>query len=123
MPLEEIAAYRAALLERYANPRIRHLLAQIAADGSQKVPIRILPTVRADLAAGHVPTGAARVLAAWVCHLRGQGAPVADVAAEEFSTLVAGELDDAVGRVLARLGADDPRLHAAVTDLARELCG
>ena len=121
LPAEDIAAYRAALLERYANPRIRHLLRQIAADGSQKVPIRILPTVRADLARGRVPTGAARVLAAWVCHLRGQGAPVADVAADEFTALAAGELDDAVGRVLARLGADDARLHAAVTALAREL--
>ena len=52
LPAEDIAAYRAALLERYANPRIRHLLRQIAADGSQKLPIRILPTVRAELAAG-----------------------------------------------------------------------
>ena len=85
------------------------------------MPIRILPTVRADLAEGRVPTGAARVLAAWVCHLRGQGAPVADVAADEFIALAAGDLDDAVGRVLARLGADDARLHAAVTALAREL--
>jgi fructuronate reductase len=123
LPPEEIAAYRAALLERYANPRIRHLLRQIAADGSQKVPIRILPTVRAELARGRVPTGAARVLAAWVCHLRGRGAPVADVAADEFTRLAAGELDDAVGRVLARLGTDDVRLRAAVTTLTRELCG
>ena len=77
--------------------------------------------VRQDLAQGRVPTGAARVLAAWVCHLRGQGAPVADVAAEEFTALAAGDLDDAVSRVLTRLGADDPRLHTAVTALAREL--
>jgi fructuronate reductase len=123
LPREEIASYRAALLERYANPRIRHLLRQIAVDGSQKVPIRILPTVRADLAEGRVPTGAARVLAAWVCHLRGLGAPVADVAGEEFTALAAGDLDDAVGRVLTRLGADDQRLRAAVTTLARELGG
>jgi fructuronate reductase len=121
LPPEEITAYRAALLERYANPRIRHLLRQIAADGSQKVPIRILPTVRAELARGQVPTGAARVLAAWICHLRGQGAPIADVAAEEFTALAAGDLDDAVGRVLARLGADDARLTAVVTASAREL--
>jgi fructuronate reductase len=123
LPPEEIAAYRAALLERYANPRIRHLLRQIAADGSQKVPIRILPTVRAELAEGRVPTGAARVLAAWICHLRGQGAPLADVAAEELTALAAGERDDAVRRVLARLGVEDPRLDTAVTDLARELGG
>ena len=74
-----------------------------------------------ELAQGRVPTGAARVLAAWVCHLRGQGAPVADVAAAEFTALAAGDLDEAVGRVLARLGADDARLHATVTALAREL--
>jgi fructuronate reductase len=123
LPAEEITAYRAALLERYANPRIRHLLRQIAADGSQKVPIRILPTVRADLADGRVPTGAARVLAAWVCHLRGLGAPVADVAAEEFVALAAGDLEDAAGRVLARLDVTDARLTAEVTALAGELGG
>ena len=123
LPAEEITAYRAALLERYANPRIRHLLRQIAADGSQKVPIRILQAVRAELADGRVPTGAARVLAAWVCHLRGQGAPVADVAAEEFVALAAGDLEDAVGRVLARLDVTDARLAAAVTALAGELGG
>jgi fructuronate reductase len=123
LPPEEIVAYRAALLERYANPRIRHLLRQIAADGSQKVPIRILPTVRAELARGQVPTGAARVLAAWICHLRGQGAPVADVAAEEFTALAAGDLDGAVGRVLARLDIDDARLIPVVAALARDLGG
>ena len=123
LPAEEITAYRAALLERYANPRIRHLLRQIAADGSQKVPIRILQAVRAELADGRVPTGAARVLAAWVCHLRGQGARVADVAAEEFVALAAGDLEDAVGRVLARLDVTDARLAAAVTTLAGELGG
>lgn len=123
LPDEEIAAYRGALLERYANPRIRHLLRQIAADGSQKVPIRILPTVRADLADGRVPTGAARVLAAWVLHLRGHGAPVVDVAADEFTALAAGDLDDAVRRVLARLDVDDERLLDAVTAAAHELGG
>jgi fructuronate reductase len=123
LPDEEIAAYRGALLERYANPRIRHLLRQIAADGSQKVPIRILPTVRADLAQRRVPTGAARVLAAWVCHLRGHGAPVADVAADEFTALAAGDLDDAVRRVLARFGVDDERLLTAVTVAVQELGG
>jgi fructuronate reductase len=123
LPDEEIVAYRGALLERYANPRIRHLLRQIAADGSQKVPIRILPTVRADLAQRRVPTGAARVLAAWVCHLRGHGAPVADVAADEFTALAAGDLDDAVRRVLARFGVDDERLLTAVTVAVQELGG
>jgi hypothetical protein len=56
-----------------------------------------------------------------VCHLRGRGVPVADVAAEEFTTLAAGELDDAVRRVLVRLDADDERLRTAVTAAAHEL--
>ena len=123
LPAQEVVTYRAALLERYQNPRIRHLLRQIAADGSQKIPIRILPTVRADLAQGEVAAGAARVLAAWVCHLRGRGAPVVDVAAEEFTALAAGELGHAVARVLARLDIDDERVRAAVSALARELGG
>lgn len=123
LPAAEIDSYRAALLERYANPRIRHLLTQIAADGSQKVPIRFLPTVRAELACGRVPSGAARALAAWVCHLRGMGAPVDDVAAQEFTTLASGELAGAVGRVLGRWEVDDVQLRAEVTDLVREFGG
>lgn len=64
LPAEEVAAYRDALLDRFGNPRIRHLLAQIAADGSQKLPVRILPTVRRERAQGSVPAGALRVVAA-----------------------------------------------------------
>ncbi len=51
----EVAAYRAALVDRFANPRIRHRLDQIAADGSQKLPVRILPVLRRERAAGRVP--------------------------------------------------------------------
>ncbi|HEX2416863.1 MAG TPA: mannitol dehydrogenase family protein, partial [Micromonosporaceae bacterium] len=74
-----IDAYRAALLDRFANPKMHHRLAQIAADGSQKLPVRILPVLRTERAEGRMPQGAARVLAAWVCHLRGIGVPVDDV--------------------------------------------
>ncbi|MDN5857625.1 MAG: mannitol dehydrogenase family protein [Pseudonocardia sp.] len=120
LPDAEVAAYRAALAQRFANPRIRHQLAQIAADGSQKIPIRILPVVRAELADGRVAAGAARVLAGWICHLRGCGVGVTDVAADEFTALAAGELGPAVRRVLARLDVADDRLLDAVTAGARE---
>ena len=53
--------------------------------------------------------------------LRGLGAQVDDVAAAEFTALAAGDLDDAVARVLARLGIDDEPLRDAVTTLARGL--
>ena len=78
LPEDEIAAYRSALLERFSNPRVRHRLAQIAADGSTKLVIRILPTIRAERAVGRIPAGCATAIAAWVLHLRGRGAPVND---------------------------------------------
>ena len=105
----DVAAYRAALLARFANARMHDRLDRIAADGSQKLPIRILPVLRAERAAGLVPAGATRVLAAWVCHLRGLGAPIRDTRAAEVVPLAAGPLGAAVPRVL---GALDPALGA-----------
>ncbi|KGM12170.1 oxidoreductase [Cellulomonas bogoriensis 69B4 = DSM 16987] len=124
LPHEDVAEYRRALLDRFANPAIRHLLAQIAMDGSQKLPVRVLPTLRRERAAGRVPVGAARVLAAWVRHLRGDGAPVRDPRGEELSGLAGGSLDEAVARVLGAMDAalaDDVELRGVVVALAREL--
>ena len=79
---DAVAGYRAALLDRFANPRVRHRLAQIAGDGSTKLRVRILPPLRAERAAGRLPVGCASTLAAWVLHLRGHGAPVNDPGAD-----------------------------------------
>jgi hypothetical protein len=43
---------------------------------------------------------------------------VTDVAADEFVALASGDLDDAVGRVLGRLGVDDRRVHETAAALA-----
>lgn len=103
----QIAEYRAALLARYRNPRIRHRLAQIAADGSTKIGVRILPTLRAERAEGRIPTGCATVLAAWVLHLRGVGAPVKDAGGAPYVAAARAEdVREAVSAVLSRLGAD-----------------
>jgi fructuronate reductase len=121
---DELAAYRSALLERFANPGIQHLLTQIAADGSQKVPVRILPVVRAARSDGRVPDGAVRVLAAWVLHLTGQGAPVTDPGAEALVRELDGDLEDGVRRVLGFLDpglASDTELGAAVVAAAQAL--
>lgn len=48
----QIEAYMQAVLKRYHNPHIRHMLAQIAWDGSQKLPFRLLGTVRDNLEQG-----------------------------------------------------------------------
>lgn len=49
----DIPAYRSQLLERFANPRIEHRLAQIGDQAPTKVRVRLLPVLRAERAAGH----------------------------------------------------------------------
>ena len=112
LPAAELSAYRAALLDRFANPRIRHTLAQIAADGSQKLPIRVLPVLRAERAAGRLPAGAVRTLAAWIAHLRGAGAPVADAGAGPYAER-AGSARDVLALLAPDL-ADDADLIRAL---------
>jgi fructuronate reductase len=125
-PADDLARYRGALLDRFANERMRDRLDRIAADGSQKLPIRILPALRAERAAGRMPDGATRVLAAWVCHLRGLGAPVVDARADTVVPLADGPLPVAVRRLLASLdpglGAD-AAVVATVLDQCRQLLG
>jgi fructuronate reductase len=124
LPADDVAAYRAALLERFANPRIQHQLGQIATDGSQKLPVRILPTLQRERAAGRMPPGAVRVLAAWLCTLRGAAAPVTDGRADELVRLAAGPLPDAARRVLGTLDpavASDDETVAAVVTAAEKL--
>ena len=124
LPAADVDAYRQALVERFANPRIRHLLAQIAADGSQKLPVRILPVVRLERAARRLPLGALRVVAAWVNHLRGAGAPVKDAAATAVIPLAAGELTAAARTVIGYLDAElaqDDEVVDAVVGLSEQL--
>ena len=116
LPAAELVAYRAALLDRFANPRIRHLLAQIAADGSQKVPIRVLPVLRGERAVGRMPAGAVRVLAAWIAHLRGAGAPVDDAGAGPYRER-AGSVRDVVGLLAPDLAGDDDLVAAVSGEL------
>jgi fructuronate reductase len=121
LPAEEVAAYRQALFDRFANPNIRHRLAQIAADGSQKVPIRALPVLRAARSAGELPSGATRFVAAWITHLRGNGVPVDDVEESKLQGLAAGTGREAVAAVLDWLGVDDVEVSALVEQQVADL--
>ncbi len=64
-------AYAEALLERYANPAIRHRTWQIAMDGSQKLPQRLLGTLAENLAAGRDAPGLILAVAAWMRYVGG----------------------------------------------------
>ena len=123
LPAAEVVAYRGALTERFLNPSIKHLLAQIAGDGSQKVPIRLVPALNAERAAGGEPVGAERAVAAWVQHLRGRGAPVTDSKAEQVESLADGSLDEAVARVCDYLAIDSAGARASILSLARDFEG
>lgn len=57
----DIPSYLAQLQLRFANPRIAHRLTDIADQAPAKVRVRLLPVLRAELAAGR--TGAATLLA------------------------------------------------------------
>jgi fructuronate reductase len=122
LPASELRDYQSRLLTRFANPRLRHALAQIAADGSQKLPVRIVPTLRAERAAGRLPEAAVTVVASWLLHLRGHGAPVRDGSVD--LALVAGPVPDAARAVLSLLApelARDDELAAAVADLTERI--
>jgi fructuronate reductase len=70
----DLNAYIDAILRRFRNPAIRHALAQIAWDGSQKLPIRLLGTIRDNLETGR-PIGRLCVpIAGWMHFVRRQAA-------------------------------------------------
>ena len=78
-PGVSLADYAAALHKRYDNPAIRHRTWQIAMDGSQKLPQRILGTVSESLAAGRSTPGLILAIAAWMRYVSGvdlNGAPI-----------------------------------------------
>ncbi len=69
-PELDVATYSDAIFKRFLNPGIHHRLAQIAWDGSQKIPMRILPTIADNLAAGRSIQALCTVLAAWFGFVR-----------------------------------------------------
>lgn len=69
---EDLPAYCSALMARYKNPAIRHMTWQIAMDGSQKLPQRLLGTIADNLSIGHDPKGLALAVAGWMRYVGGQ---------------------------------------------------
>lgn len=78
-PGVDLVAYAEALEARYANPAIRHRTWQIAMDGSQKLPQRILGTLRQAHASGRRCPGLTLAVAAWIRYVGGideKGQPI-----------------------------------------------
>jgi fructuronate reductase len=107
-PGVRLAAYADALLARYRNPAIGHRTWQIAMDGSQKLPQRILGTVAENLAGGRPVAGLTLAVAAWMRYVggrdeRGGRIDVRDPLAERLRALSDSAADPA-GKVAALLG-------------------
>jgi len=67
----DLGAYRNALLERFANPALKHRTWQIAMDGSQKLPQRLLGTIRDRIKRGRPVARVALGVAAWMRYVTG----------------------------------------------------
>lgn len=103
----DLHAYIRAILHRFGNPNMHHALAQIAMDGSQKLPIRILGTVRDALVAGRPLDRLCLPLAAWMRFVRH-----AALRGEALDDPLAARLID-IGRACTGEGrADVPRFLA-----------
>ena len=70
-PGTDLEGYARALLDRFANPAIRHRTWQIAMDGSQKLPQRLLGTVRERLSRNMPSPHLALAIAAWMRYVGG----------------------------------------------------
>ena len=70
----DLLAYIEAILRRFRNPEIRHALAQIAWDGSQKLPFRLLGTIADNLEAGRPIERLCLPVAAWMQFVRRRAA-------------------------------------------------
>ena len=104
-----VLGYGETALARFANREIGHRTHQVAMDGSQKLPHRLLGTVADRRAAGATPVWAALVLAGWMRFVRGQaddGAelPLDDPLATRIRAALAAAPDTPEGTVDALLG-------------------
>ena len=91
-PGVDLRAYCAQLVARFHNPALPHRTQQIAMDGSQKLPQRLLATIRDRLAGGGSIEHLALAVAAWIRYASGtdeQGKPivVADPLASKFASI------------------------------------
>lgn len=127
-PGVDLADYARRLLERFRNPAIRHRTWQIAMDGSQKLPQRLLGTLRWRLERGHPCPALTLGIAGWMRYAagqdeRGEAIDVRDPLAARFAAIASAAGDDPAAlvdgfmRIESIFGGDLP----ARDDLRRAL--
>jgi fructuronate reductase len=89
-PSFDLQAYAGDILARFRNPAIGHKLSQIAWDGSQKLPYRLLDSVSDALASGRRVERLAVPIAAWMLFIERQSlasAEIVDPMAEQLAEI------------------------------------
>lgn len=104
-----VVDYGASVLSRFANRALGYRTVQVAMDGSQKLPQRVLHTVADRRAAGAEPRWALLVVAAWMRFVQGQAddgqpLPLDDPLADEIRGCLAAAPANPAGVVGALLG-------------------
>ena len=126
----ELDAYIIALLARFRNPALRHRTWQIAMDGSQKLPQRLLNTIRDRIASSLPFDRLALGVAAWMRYVsgideRGNSIDVRDPLAAQFRSTAERHSGDHAGYVRELLaipqifGADLSGNNTFSTTIAR----
>ncbi|MGK5682073.1 mannitol dehydrogenase family protein [Actinoplanes sp. URMC 104] len=104
-------AYGDEVLARFANPAMGHRTVQVAMDGTQKLPQRILHTIEDRRAAGAVPRWAGLAVAGWMRFVQGvaddgRPLPLNDPLADRIRARLAAAPATPDGVVDALLGLD-----------------
>jgi fructuronate reductase len=112
VPGINLPSYTAQLEERFRNPAMRHRLLQIAMDGSQKLPQRLLRPALDRLRQGRTPAAIAFVVAAWMRYLlrrdeRGRQYEVSDPIAGTLVALADGAGENAEAWAAALLDVQE----------------
>jgi len=86
----DVEHYISAVLARFRNPGIRHLLSQIAWDGTNKLPVRLVVTIADALRAGRRIHRLLMPIAAWMRFIVRQakvGVPIVDQDAARLTSI------------------------------------
>ncbi|MES1200190.1 MAG: mannitol dehydrogenase family protein [Pseudomonadota bacterium] len=114
----DLGAYIEAVLRRFHNPEIRHLLSQIAWDGSQKLPNRLFGLIEEAIAAGRPIDRPATIIAAWLRFLR-RKAQTGDKLVDPLAPV----LLETAARALDEAGFDVPLFLSLETVFPPRLAG
>ncbi|MFD2093313.1 mannitol dehydrogenase family protein [Blastococcus deserti] len=111
-PGTDVDAFCAGVVRRFGNPWLRHRTRQVAMDGTQKIPQRLLRPMAESRAAGREPVLAALAVAAWMAY-------VGSAASGGYEWSLEDPLADELIRVTGSAGSSAQRLVTGLLGMQR----